>query len=137
MGKQLTKNFHSREFDCNDGTPVPEEYYRQLTVLCENFLEPMREKFGPCTVNSGYRTPEWNVKVGGARGSFHIYIDRRPRHGVAADVEFARGSVKDWHEEACRLRDKNRDGQGGIGYYAQGGWVHIDTRDYKSDWIGS
>lgn len=137
MGKQLTKNFHTREFDCNDGTPVPKEYYNQLENLCEWFLEPMREKFGRCNVHSGYRHRAYNDRIGGARLSFHVYTDRRPRDGVAADVSFKRGSVKEWHAEAKRLREKNREGQGGIGYYPQGGFIHIDTRDYEADWYGS
>lgn len=139
MGRrnQLTKHFNAEEFDCNDGTKVPERYEPQLHVLCKNFLEPMRAKFGACEVHSGFRTEEWNRLVGGARASYHVYTQRRPRHGVAADVSFAKGSVKDWHTEAKRLRRKNRGGEGGIGYYPQGGFVHIDTRDYPADWNGS
>lgn len=135
--KQLTPHFRASEFNCNDGTKVPEKYHRQLKVLCENFLEPMRKKFGPCTVHSGYRTRAWNTKVGGARLSFHVYDDRRPRDGVAADTSYDKGSVADWVKEAKRLRTKNRKGQGGIGNYPQGGFVHIDTRDSQADWNGS
>ena len=134
---QLTEHFNAEEFDCNDGTKVPEKYEPQLRKLCEWYLEPLREKFGPCLVHSGFRTEAWNKHVGGARSSYHLYLSRRPRHGVAADVEFARGTVAEWHAEAKRLREKNRDGQGGIGFYPQGGFIHIDTRDYKSDWVGS
>ncbi len=136
-GKQLTEHFNIDEFACNDGTPVPEEYWLQVRYLCRTFLEPMREKFGRCVVHSGFRTPEWNRRVGGASSSFHIYTMRRAREGVAADVEFERGSVADWHREAKRLRDEKRDGRGGIGFYPQGGFVHIDTRDYPADWNGS
>lgn len=137
--KQLTPNFNVKEFDCNDKnrTKVPTKYEPQLEVLCENFLEPMRKKFGPCTVHSGYRTRAYNTAIGGARLSFHVYPDRRPRDGVAADVSFEKGTVAQWHAEAKRLRNKNRNGQGGIGYYPQGGFIHIDTRDYLADWNGS
>lgn len=137
MSKQLTKHFNSSEFDCRDGTKVPERYHRQLTVLCENFLEPMRKKFGPCSVHSGYRTRAYNDRIGGARFSFHVYTDRRPRDGVAADVSFARGTPKQWRRKARRLRRFRRRGQGGIGYYPQGGFIHIDSRDYAADWDGS
>lgn len=134
---QLTRNFNAAEFDCNDGTKVPKDYEGQLAKLCNWYLEPMRDKFGACFVHSGFRTPEWNRTVGGASASYHVYTDRRAREGVAADVEFARGSVADWHKEAQRLRRKNRAGQGGIGFYPQGGFVHIDSRDYPADWNGS
>lgn len=134
---RLTKHFVVEEFDCNDGTPVPNRYYKELTKLCETFLEPMRERFGACTVNSGYRTRQYNDRIGGARLSFHVYTDRKQRDGVAADVSFERGSVADWTEFAKALRANRRAGKGGIGYYPQGGFIHIDTRDYKADWNGS
>ena len=73
MGRQLTKNFHSREFDCKDGTPVPKRDYNGLEALCRQFLEPMRKKYGRCTVHSGYRTKSHNDAVGGASASYHRY----------------------------------------------------------------
>lgn len=134
---QLTKHFNVSEFDCRDGTKVPVEYENQLKNLCEWFLEPLRAKFGACYVHSGYRTDNYNARIGGASASYHVYTDRRPRHGVAADLSFARGSVADWYREAKRLRKKNRDGLGGIGFYPQGGFIHVDSRDYPADWNGS
>lgn len=133
---QLTKHFNVKEFDCRDGTRVPKRYEGQLERLCRWYLEPMRDRFGPCTVLSGYRTEEYNRKIGGARWSFHIYDDRLPREGVAVDCLFARGGPLEWVDAAKRLRQKNRDGDGGIGYYPNSGFIHIDTRDYKADWEG-
>lgn len=132
----MTPNFTIEEFDCNDGTKVPEEYIPALRYLCNTFLEPMRKKFGPATVNSGYRTPAYNARIGGARFSFHVYIDRERQDGVAADVRFKRGSVAQWRAKAQRIRLLKRKGKGGIGYYPRGGFIHIDTRDYKADWDG-
>lgn len=133
---QLTKHFDSSEFDCNDGTKVPKEYHGQLEKLCEWFLEPMRKKFGACVVLSGYRTAAYNAKIGGARFSFHVYDDRLPREGVAADCLFAKGGPKEWVAYAKKLRTQNRKGKGGIGYYPNSGFIHLDTRDYQSDWTG-
>lgn len=133
----LTKHFHVSEFDCNDGTKVPVEYHEQLRRLCEWFLEPMRKKFGSCNVHSGYRHRAYNDAIGGARFSFHVYTDRKSSDGVAADVSFEKGSVAEWVRYAKWLRFKNRKRQGGIGNYPQGGFIHIDTRDYKADWNGS
>lgn len=135
--ERLSEHFVIEEFDCNDGTRVPKEYIPALKNLCRQILEPMRDEFGPCTVHSGYRTESWNNRVRGARLSFHRYEIRPPSQGVASDVSFARGSVADWKRKAEQLRRKKRNGNGGIGYYPQGGFIHFDTRDYPADWNGS
>ena len=134
---KLTEHFAREEFDCRDGTPVPVSHHDQVRYLCRVFLEPMRKRFGPCRVVSGFRTPSYNRSVGGARLSFHVYTDRQPQEGVASDVIFERGSVRRWWLYAKWLRLTRRGGRGGIGFYPQGGFVHIDTRDYKADWNGS
>lgn len=50
-----------------------------LLRLCETMLEPMRVKVGPLKINSGYRSPAVNKKVGGEPLSQHV-------RGEAADV---------------------------------------------------
>jgi len=51
-----------------------------LRLLVENVLDPLREKYGkPITVNSGYRSPIVNARVGGAKNSDHV-------KGMAADI---------------------------------------------------
>ena len=42
-----------------------------LTHLCINILQPVREQFGVITINSGYRSPALNSKVGGSKTSQH------------------------------------------------------------------
>lgn len=43
-----------------------------LRALCENILQPIRDKWGsPLYVNSGYRSPILNRKVGGTPTSYH------------------------------------------------------------------
>lgn len=57
-----------------------EEETRNLVALVMQVLDPLREKYGhPITVNSGYRSPELNKKVGGASSSQHVT-------GQAADI---------------------------------------------------
>ena len=51
-----------------------------LTHLCINILQPVREQFGVITINSGYRSPALNSKVGGSKTSQHC-------NGQAADFE--------------------------------------------------
>lgn len=50
-----------------------------LRELCLNVLEPLRKRFGVIRVTSGFRCPELNRAVGGARDSQHT-------QGEAADI---------------------------------------------------
>ena len=69
---QLTPNFHISEFACKDGTAVPAHLLSNVSALAVN-LEVIRASFGvPLIVNSGYRTIEYNRKVGGVVGSQHL-----------------------------------------------------------------
>lgn len=64
-----------------DNTPT-QEAIENLTYLCTNLLEPLREHLGvPLVINSAYRCPSLNVAVNGSTSSFHLY-------GCAADVRF-------------------------------------------------
>lgn len=133
MPKQLTAHFNSREFDCRDGTAVPVRDYNGLTYLCKTYLEPLRAKYGPVHINSGYRTAAYNRKVGGAPGSYHIY-DVHDGGDEAADITCAKGSPREWHATLNWIRQHRRNGKGGLGLYSS--FVHVDLRDYPSDWRG-
>jgi zinc D-Ala-D-Ala carboxypeptidase len=43
-----------------------------LTAVCMTLLEPIRAKFGPLRVNSGFRGPSLNFAVNGSKGSQHM-----------------------------------------------------------------
>ena len=44
-----------------------------LKNLCENWLEPLREKSGgPILINSGFRSEAVNKAIGGVKGSNHL-----------------------------------------------------------------
>lgn len=133
--RRLSKNFTIEEFDCNDGTKVPRSHEAALAYLCQTILEPMRAKYGPCTVLSGFRTREYNQRIGGARYSFHVY-NEHASHDVAVDVKFARGSARGWRWKAEQILLRRRRRKGGLGYYPNSGFIHIDTRDYPSRWTG-
>ena len=51
-----------------------------LTHLAIRILQPVRDEFGVITINSGYRSPSLNAKVGGSKTSQHC-------NGQAADFE--------------------------------------------------
>ena len=84
----LTKNFTLAEMVKSDtalrhdmdNTPGEIEI-ANLKVLCEKVLQPVRDNFGKgVKVNSGFRHPEVNAKVGGSKTSDHC-------KGMAGDIE--------------------------------------------------
>lgn len=119
--KQLSTHFKVREFACQDGSDAVLVAPRLVMVL-----ESVRTHFGAAvTISSGYRTPQYNDKVGGVAHSHHCY-------GTAADIvvkgqtpeavaAYARQLMPDW---------------GGVGIYNKKGFTHIDVREKKSDWTG-
>ena len=121
---QLTPHFTISEFNCHNGQRVPAYAVPALKKLCEKYLEPMRAKFGPAKVMSGYRPTAYNAKIGGARYSQHIY-DLTP-DSVAADLIFSKGTPRQWAAEAKRLR------AGGVGTYPS--FVHVDNRTTIARW---
>lgn len=68
-----------------DNTPPPVVIER-LRRLCLEFLEPVRQRFGPLWVTSGYRCPELNKAIDGSSGSAHMF-------GCAADFESINGAT--------------------------------------------
>ena len=130
---QISKNFHLYEFSCHDGSYVPQKCHDALERLTRAYLEPMRAKFGACTVLSGYRHRAYNRVIRGATYSQHIY-DVTP-DTVAADLRFAKGNPKQWAAYAKELRGKYKRG-GGVGTYIRSDFVHVDNRHYTADWSG-
>lgn len=119
---KITEHFDSNEFTCKDGTLYPEKWIEsRLKPLCEQ-LEVLRTRFGtPIEILSGYRTPEHNRKVGGARSSQHL-------QGRAADfVVNATGlHPASVHSEVLKMYNEGKLKIGGLGLYAS--FVHIDIR---------
>ena len=80
---QLTPNFSLAELTRTGSghSNEPDEAGRKrLLLLCQEVLEPLRKLWGvPIRVNSGYRSPEVNKAIGGAKGSQHM-------SGEAADI---------------------------------------------------
>jgi len=57
-----------------------EEHLANIKILCEKVLEPIRMKFGPINISSGYRSKTLNHFIGGAVKSDHSI-------GCAADID--------------------------------------------------
>ena len=135
--QRLSPHFTVEEFDCHDGRHVPQAAIPALKELCVHMLEPLRKKYGPVRVVSGYRHRAYNASIGGARFSQHIYEDN-PR-SVAADLVFSKGSVAQWARSArWRFATKavwRKRGRGGSGRYLRSGFIHVDSGP-RRDWEG-
>ena len=128
MDKQLTKNFKLSEFRCKDGTDVPEELVENVQFLAEN-LQILRDKISmPITVISGYRSPKYNRKIGGARKSQHMTAK-------AADIIVRGMKPDDVRSEILSLIKEGKMATGGVGRYTT--FTHYDTRGWNARWSGS
>lgn len=80
------KHFNYNEFKCKCCGDLPLEAKQNVEALVNEVLDPAREELGmPVIVNSGYRCPKHNLKVGGVKNSQHM-------KGEAADI--TTGSVE-------------------------------------------
>jgi len=123
-----TKNFNLDEFACNDGTPVPDEYLPNVVKLMAA-LEVIRYACGnrAIVVNSGYRSPKYNKKIGGAKKSQHLTAS-------ASDLVHASMSPDQLYEVIEILIDEGAIPEGGVGLYNS--FVHYDVRGTKARWKG-
>ena len=116
---KLTKNFNSEEFNCRDGSTMPESVLKNIKLVAEQ-LQILRDNVGvPITVNSGYRSPTLNEAIKGSSKSQHCA-------GEAVDVEVPTiDNLVLAHWIAINL---NFD-QLILEYYVKGepksGWVHV------------
>lgn len=73
--KKLTPNFSTDEFEVTSTVLVnelPRKYVPRVLSLCTAILQPIRDRFGPVTITSGYRCEEVNQLVGGSSSSQHL-----------------------------------------------------------------
>lgn len=124
---KISEHFMREEFDCRDGTPYPKEWIeKRLKPLCKA-LEVIREKSGVIHILSGYRTPEHNTRVGGAKRSMHMY-------GIAVDMACRELAPKKLHQLILDLIKNGKIKDGGVGLYHS--WVHYDQRTKLARWTG-
>ena len=131
----LSKNFTLSEMTKSetalrhgmDNTPGEAEI-ANMKVLVEKVLQPVRDHYAKgVKVNSGYRHPEVNAKVGGSKTSDHT-------KGMAADIEIP--GVPN-HELAEWISKNLEFTQVILEFYTPGipdsGWVHVsyDPADLK------
>lgn len=121
--------FQTYEFDCHNGEPYPEQWVATRLTRLIGILNPIRAKWGaPLRVISGYRSPTWNMRVGGAEHSFHM-------EGLAADIAPVPlrdlpfwGEVDNLHRLVLNMISAGELPElRGLGYYP-GKWIHVDAR---------
>ena len=104
---------------------------RNLEILCYFILQPIRDHFGPVTVNSGFRCLELNRAIGSKDTSQHVL-------GQAADIEVM--GVDNWElafwikdnlifdqliAEFMCSHDDYIQGNSVLSEHKNQGWVHI------------
>jgi len=114
---RISKNFILSEFQC----PCCSRVILDFRLL--DMLEILRRRIGnkPIIVNSGYRCPSYNRKVGGVSGSYHLY-------GMAADVRVPGIKPEDLIKYAYDV------GFLGLGLYQT--FCHLDIRSEYASWEG-
>ena len=85
---KLSSNFSLNEFRKSTSAlragisnEPTKEHIRNIQLLVNNILQPLRNKIGSIRINSGYRSPELNKLVKGSKKSQHC-------KGEAADIIF-------------------------------------------------
>lgn len=111
----LSPHFSKHEFRSRDGAEHP------IDPRLIEMLETIRTHFNsPTIITSGYRSPEYNRRVGGAPNSFHV-------RGMAADIQVRGVSPREVHA-FCDRTFKT----GGVGRYAT--FTHVDSRPVRARW---
>lgn len=114
---ELTSSTRARAHGIQNA-PGPTER-AALEHLCVTILEPIRTKFGPVYVSSGYRSPKLNALVGGAQASQHV-------RGEAADIRVARASITELYKWIACESQLPFDQV----IWEYGRWVHVSAVAY-------
>ena len=123
----MTKNFSLKEFNSKDGSKMPSEVYLNIVKLVGQ-LQFLRDYTGRAiTVNSAYRSPEHNSKIGGSLSSQHLL-------GKAADITIEGLKPSEVYMIIDELIDMGLMLEGGLGLYEKKGFVHYDIRKNKARW---
>lgn len=122
---KITKNFSLEEFKCKDGSDIPNTALLNIVELARN-LEVLRTAINkPITINSGYRSPKYNAKIGGVKDSQHL-------RGTAADIRVSGMTPKEVALVIEGLIESGKMKEGGIGVYPT--FTHYDIRNRKARW---
>jgi uncharacterized protein YcbK (DUF882 family) len=122
---KITTNFSLEEFNCKDGSEMPNDVMINVIKLAKN-LQVLRDAIGKTIiVNSGYRSPNYNKRIGGVKDSQHL-------KGKASDITVKGMTPKEIAKVIEGLIASGKMQQGGIGIYPN--FVHYDIRNVKARW---
>jgi uncharacterized protein YcbK (DUF882 family) len=122
---KITNNFSLQEFNSKCGREIPNNVLPNIIQLAKN-LQVLRDSLGKTiSITSGYRSPQHNKKIGGAKDSQHV-------KGMAADIKVTGMTPKEVALVIEGLIEQGKIKQGGIGIYPS--WVHYDIRGTKARW---
>lgn len=127
---KISKNFTLEEFITSDSaikynidnTPT-KEVQQHIIDLVVNILQPLRDAYGkPIIINSGYRNPQLNSKVGGSKTSAHLT-------GYAADTRAS--NMKEYQDFLLKWIKGRQFDQIIIEYPKNGiaSWLHIGYKN--------
>lgn len=78
--EEMLESSTAREHNIAEQWEPPQEVIQNLTNLCINLLQPLRDALGPIYISSGWRCARLNTLIGGVPNSWHLL-------GEAADCE--------------------------------------------------
>jgi len=105
---------------------TPPDVLVHLARLTWSVLHPLRQRFGPIVITSGYRPRALNAKVGGSRTSRHLT-------GCAVDFELRRFPAEKAWQEICKKGGGEWDR---LAFYEQRGRFHVDIDPESEDQRG-
>lgn len=123
---KLSANFTLKELTKSDtairkgisNEPNTDEI-EKLKLLCETILQPVRDKFGPVTVTSGYRSPELCMAIGSSINSQHTKaeaVDFEVEGVDNADVAYwIKDNISNWDQMILEFYTPGQPNSG---------WIH-------------
>lgn len=122
---KLTKNFYKYEFECKDGSKMPEEVFNNVKELAKS-LQIIRDCIKkPITLTNAYRSLSHNRSIGSKDTSQHV-------KGKAADLQVDGLTPNELYTIIEDLILKGKLQEGGLGLYNT--FVHYDRRGYRARW---
>ena len=122
---RITENFSLSEFDCKDGSELPTALLPNVLDLADN-LQVLRGYLGvPISINSAYRSLDYNREIGGATNSQHLLAK-------AADIVVESKTPDEVVNIIKYLISEGKMVQGGLKAYDT--FTHYDIRGYKARW---
>lgn len=124
---RLSKNFTLDEFLISDtalrkgiNNDMPAKYLKRIQFLVDTVLQPLRDKFGPIKITSGYRSVALCLAIGSSKHSNHAY-------GFAVDFKPYNKKIK--YMKILKYINKNLEYKELIAEYFPHGWIHVAAQD--------